>query len=236
MPHNRAHTDTSSDHGWGWLQPTEPTALSPLPNTTHDPERDGEQWRWINPQQPSPQRPMPGRRRTRVPRRVWVGLATGLGGAVVLAGLGFSWVADTPDTVTAIPTLTAAPPATTPHLSGACTGLSGQTVTDSAGDTRSVAGVIAAFEHAYYVQRNAEAAMRLVGPDAGLAVEALAAGIASIPAGTTHCVAITPIAGSAAEVHVVQQSPDGERIDYLQLINLRHDLAGVVITNIQKRG
>ncbi|MFF7941623.1 hypothetical protein ACFZC5_18070 [Nocardia gamkensis] len=233
MPHNRARTAASGDHGWGWL---DPAALSPLPNPTHDLERDGEQWRWINPQQPSPQRPMPRRRRTTVPRRVWVGLATGLGGAVVLAGLGFSWVADTPDPVTAIPTLTAAPPATMPHLSGACTGLSGQTVTDSAGDTRSVAGVIAAFEHAYYVQRSADAAMRFVAPEAGLVAEALAAGIASIPAGTTHCVAITPITDSAAEVHVVQQHPDGQRVDYLQLINVRHDSVGVVITNIQKRG
>jgi hypothetical protein len=236
MPHTRDHTDIGSDHGWGWLQPAEPTALSPLSPTTQEPERDGEQWRWINPQQPSPQRPMPGRRRTTVPRRVWVWLAASIIGAAVLVGLGFSWVADTPDPVTAIPTLTAAPPTTTPHLSGACTGLSGQTVTDSAGNTHSVAGVIAAFEHAYYVQRSAEAAMRFVAPEAGLVAEALAAGIASIPAGTTHCVAITPITDSAAEVHVVQQHPDGQRVDYLQLINLRHDPAGVVITNIQKRG
>ncbi|MFI9410056.1 hypothetical protein [Nocardia gamkensis] len=236
MVNARAHTDASSDHGWGWLDPTEPTALSPLLDRTDEPERDGEQWRWINAQQLSPPRPVRGVARTRVPRRVWVWLAAGLGGAAVVAGLGFSWVADTPDPVTAIPTLTAAPPATLPHLSGACTGLSGQTVTDSAGDTRSVAGVIAAFEHAYYVQRSAEAAMRFVAPEAGLVIEALAAGIASVPAGATHCVAITPIAGSTAEVHVVQQHPDGQRVDYLQLINVRHDPAGVVITNIQKRG
>ncbi|WP_051047568.1 hypothetical protein [Nocardia asiatica] len=236
MPNTRAHTDASSDHGWGWLDPTELTTLSPLLDTTDEPERDGEQWRWINAQQLSPPRPVRGAVRTQVPRRVWVWLAASLSGAAVLAGLDFSWVADTPDPVTAIPTLTAAPPTTTPHLSGACTGLSGQTVTDSAGDTHSVAGAIAAFEHAYYVQRSAEAAMRLVAPEAGLVAEALAAGIASVPAGATHCVAITPIAGSTAEVHVVQQHRDGQRVDYLQLINVRHDSVGVVITNIQKRG
>ncbi|MFI5540731.1 hypothetical protein ACIA5H_30490 [Nocardia sp. NPDC051900] len=236
MPNSRPHTDTSSDHGWGWLQPAEPTALSPLSTTTERPEHEGEEWRWINQQQPSPPPSIPGPGRPRVPRRVWVGLATGLAGAVVLAGLSFSGVAERPDSIKPIPTLTAGPPVTTPPSTGACTGLSGHTVTDSAGDARSVAGVIAAFEHAYYVQRSAEAALRLAAPEAGLSMEALAAGIASIPAGTTHCVAITPIADSAAEVHVVQQHPDGQRVDYLQLINVRHDPAGVVITNIQKRG
>ncbi|MGY2087917.1 MULTISPECIES: hypothetical protein [Nocardia] len=236
MPNTRAHTDTSSDHGWGWLDPTEPPAISPHSITTDEPERDGEQWRWINPQQPSPPRPVRGAARARVPRRMWVWLAACLVVAAVLAGLGFSWIADTPATVTAIPTLIAAPPATTPPSRGACTGLSGHTVTDSEGDTHSVAGVIAAFEHAYYVQRSAEAALRLVAPEAGLVVEALAAGIASIPAGTTHCVAITAITDGAAEVHLVQRQPDGQRVDYLQLINVCHGPAGVVITNIQKRG
>ncbi|MFE9324176.1 hypothetical protein ACIHDR_11625 [Nocardia sp. NPDC052278] len=150
--------------------------------------------------------------------------------------MGINSVANHPDTVTAIPTLTAGPPSTATPSGGACTGLSGATVTDTAGDTHSPAGVIVAFEHAYYSQRSAEAALRLVAPEAGLAPDALAAGIASVPVGTTHCVAITLIADGAAEVHVVELHPDGQRVDYLQLINVRPDSGGVVITNIQKRG
>ncbi|MGQ4618976.1 hypothetical protein [Nocardia sp. R7R-8] len=232
MPHTR--TDINPAHGHGWLHPAEPTALPPTTSTIDDPNRCGEQWRWLS-QPPSPQAP-PESRHTRASRRVGVWLAGGVAAAAVLGGAGVSWVAAPPDSATAIPTSTAASPETTSPSSGACAGLSGQTVTDAAGDTHSVAGVIAAFEHAYYVQRRTEAALALVAPEAGLSVEALAAGIASIPAGTTHCVAITPITEGAAEVHVAQRHPDGQRVDYLQLINLRADHDHVVITNIQKRG
>ncbi|WP_067480003.1 hypothetical protein [Nocardia amamiensis] len=232
------HTDTDPQHGWGWLHRSEPTALQPIPHTVDDPDADGKQWQWITqqPPPPPPSPPLSGSWRTRVPPRVWIGLAAALGVATVLVGVGINSVTDQPDTITAIPTLTAGPPTTTPPSGGACTGLSGQTVTDTAGDTHSHAGVIAAFEHAYYTQRSAEAALRLVAPEAGLAPEALAAGIASIPAGTIHCVAITPIADGVAEVHLVERHPDGQRMDYLQLINVRHDPLGFVITNIQKRG
>ncbi|MEU2032588.1 hypothetical protein [Nocardia amamiensis] len=230
-------TDTDPQHGWGWLNPTEPTALQPIPHRIGDPDTDGKQWQWITQQPPPPPSPpLSESWRTRVPRRVWVGLAAALGVATVLVGVGINSVTDQPDTVTAIPTLTAGPPTTTPPRDGTCIGLSGQTITDTAGDTHSLAGVIAAFEHAYYAQRSAEAALRLVAPEAGLAPEALAAGIDSIPTGTTHCVAITPIADGAAEVHLVERHPDGQRTDYLQLINARHDHDRVVITNIQKRG
>ncbi|WP_327119025.1 hypothetical protein OHB12_12200 [Nocardia sp. NBC_01730] len=204
---------------------------------TDDADLDGGiGWQWINLQPPPPPQPTTRSGHTRVPRRVWVGLAAGLGVAAVVIGAGISSVTDRPDTATPIPTLTASPQTITPSSGGACAGLSGQTVTDTAGDTHSLVGVIAAFEHAYYVQRSGEAALRLVAPEAGLNLEALSAGIASSATGTTHCVAITPIAEGAAEVHLVERHPGGQRIDYLQLINIRHDLGNVVITNIQKRG
>ncbi|MFD6108420.1 hypothetical protein ACFWFQ_37885, partial [Nocardia salmonicida] len=73
-------------------------------------------------------------------------------------------------------------------------------------------------------------------PEAGLVAAALTAGIASIPPGTTHCVAITLIADTAAEVHLVERHRDSSRIDYLQLINTRREPTGdILITNIQKR-
>ncbi|MFE3228572.1 hypothetical protein [Nocardia sp. NPDC059228] len=129
-------------------------------------------------------------------------------------------------------------PTTTPAAvrSDACTGLSAPTITDGAGDTTSVAGVIAAFEFAYYHQRSADAAMRLLAPDAGIALEPLTAGIASIPAGTTHCVGITPITDNTADVHLVELHLDRTRTDYLQVINLRRTGTGPLIYNIQKQG
>ncbi|MEV6362172.1 hypothetical protein [Nocardia asteroides] len=115
--------------------------------------------------------------------------------------------------------------------------MTAHTVTAGPGDTRTPAGVIAAFEHAYYVERSAEAALKLVSPDAGLAPDRLAAAIAALPLGTTHCVGITSIADNTTEVHLVELRPDGRRFDYLQLINVAASgSAGLVVSNIQKRG
>ncbi|WP_051025591.1 hypothetical protein [Nocardia aobensis] len=137
---------------------------------------------------------------------------------------------------TAVPTRTAAPPSSNAAaVGGACAGLTGATVTDRDGDPRTVAGVVASFENAYYRLRSADAALRVVAPEAGLAADALAAGIASIPEGSTYCVAITPIATGSANVHVVEQHPDRSRTDYLQVINTRTDGANLLITNIQKQ-
>ncbi|MGO4613039.1 hypothetical protein AB4305_03685 [Nocardia sp. 2YAB30] len=236
MPNTRTEPDTSGEHGSGWLHPTDPVALQPVLPVTDDADPDVcDGWRWINQQTPPSPQPTTRSGRT-VPRRVWVGLAAGLGVAAMLIGAGISSVTDRPYMATPIPPLTASLPTMTPPSGGACAGLSGQTVTGTAGDAHSLAGVIAAFEHAYYVQRDAESALRLIAPEAGLELETLAAAIASIPTGTTHCVAITPIAEGAAEVHLVERHPDGQRVDYLQLINIRHDPGNVAITNIQKRG
>ncbi|WP_068056396.1 hypothetical protein [Nocardia xishanensis] len=243
---HRPEPDTRPEHGAGWLQPGEPVALQAVsPDTDTDPNIDGGagaaqgEWQWIQ-HRPAPPPVTAGMPRgRRLPWRAWVGLAAALGVAVALVIAGIVSIAEGDSTPAVIPTLTAPLPRTTvtPAAAGACTGLSGQAVTDGPGDTLSLTGVIAAFEHAYYVQRNAEAALRLIAPQVGIISEELAAGIDSIPPGTVHCVAITPIAEGAAEVHLVELRPDGQRIDYLQLINARHDPDGAtVITNIQKRG
>ncbi|MGY1960855.1 hypothetical protein [Nocardia gipuzkoensis] len=232
MPNSR--TDTDTEHGLGWLRPTEPTQLPANSTATDTAERiGGSEWQWIS--QPAPH-PAGNSDHARAPRKVWIWLAVGLAVATVLVGACLRRISDQPDMTAVLPTHTASPPPSARQApSGACTGLPGQTVTDTAGDTHSLAGTIAAFEHAYYVQRSAQTALRLVAPEAGLALESLAAGIASIPIGTTHCVAITPIAETTAEVHVVERRPDGQRIDYLQLINTRRDHDHMVITNVQKR-
>lgn len=63
------------------------------------------------------------------------------------------------------------------------------------GDQKSGSGVIAAFEHAYYVARSGDAVRALATPDSplpqGAAIQT--AGIDTVPPGTTHCVRITPV-------------------------------------------
>lgn len=163
----------------------------------------------------------------RVPGRVWAALAAT---AAVMIGVVAVWGNDSRDP--------ADPVHATAAVEGACTGLSGTVVSDRPGDTTAtVAGVIASFEAAYYIQRSVEAAMGLLAPESGIAAEGLAAGITSIPAGSTHCVAVTLISETTANVHVVELHPDRQRIDYLQLINTRPgEGGGLLISNVQDQG
>ncbi|WP_067837256.1 hypothetical protein [Nocardia lijiangensis] len=238
---HRQEADPHPEQGWGWLETAEPAVLQAFPTNNAERHAHGStnEWQWIAHPPAAIDTAATPPRRARLPRRAWIAVVAALGVAGVLVVAGIVSIADRDYTAAVIPTVTASPPAATSTSAvGACAGLSGQTVTDGAGDTGSAAGVIAAFEHAYYVQRDHEAALRLVAPEIGIVPEALAVGIASIPAGTTHCVAITPIAPGTAEVHLVELHPNGQRIDYLQLINLAHhpDRGAMVITNIQKRG
>ncbi|WP_157978714.1 MULTISPECIES: hypothetical protein [Nocardia] len=236
-------TRADHDHGIGWLsQHTEPVALQPITDalTTDEPRTDSE-WQWLHDQPAIPDRTSSRQVETDNSRtgrtRVWVCLTIALAAALVMVGFGIRSVTEPPAAPTAIPTITTAPPATTAPAVGACTGLSGATITDGAGDPHTVTGVIAAFDYAYYRQRDAATALGLVSVEAGLVLESLSAGIASIPEGSTHCVAITPIADTAAQVHLVEVRPDGQRLDYLQLINARPDGPDrMVITNFQKQG
>lgn len=116
---------------------------------------------------------------------------------------------------------TAVPPSSSAAPQDPCAGLSGTVVTDRAGDPNTVEGVIASFEAAYYIDRDATKATALLAPEAGITVEGLAAGIAKTPPGARHCVAITPTATGTANVHIVVVHPDRTRVDYLQLITTR---------------
>ncbi|MGY5228094.1 hypothetical protein [Nocardia asiatica] len=155
----------------------------------------------------------------------------------MLIGVVAVWASDTRDAGDPV-RATAVPPSATSTAEGACTGLAGAVVTDRRADTTAtVAGVIAAFEAAYYIDRSAETAMALLAPESGITADGLAAGIASIPLGTTHCVAVTPISESTANVHVAELRPDRQRTDYLQLINTRpSEGGGLLISNVQRRG
>lgn len=163
--------------------------------------------------------------------------ATGIGAASALAAVLVSLfgLRSMPQPAPSPPTSRAAVTASTVP-GGACEGLSARTVTSDAGAGPGPEAVIAAFDYAYYRQRSAHAAMRWLAPESGITVEALAAGIASVPAGTTHCVAITTIAETTAAVHLAELHPDKSRTDYLQVVNLAHTERGLLIVNIQKQG
>ncbi|WP_040830366.1 hypothetical protein [Nocardia jiangxiensis] len=180
--------------------------------------------------------PPPPRRRgimRRVPLRGWAALA-----AVVAVTVGVVAGAQDPHHPAGTRASEASAPTSTSTAGvGVCAGLSGAVVTEHGGDPATVPGVIAAFEDAYYTQRSAEAAMRVVAPESGITQQALAAGIATIPAGTRYCVAVTPITVNTANVHLVEVHPDRKRVDYLQVINtISGPGGGLLISHVQEQG
>lgn len=211
--------DLSRNHGLDWLN--KPVTPPPDPG---EPRRLGERVR---------RRATPPRGSRIVAFSAAAGIFTGSVAAVAVDMAG----SDPADPVASASTASIIPTSTVVATERACAGLTADTVTAGAGDTTTLAGVIAAFEYAYYVTRSAEDALRLVTPQAGITLEPLAAAITALPAGTTHCVGITAIAENTGEVHLVELQPDGRRFDYLQVINVSAtDAGGLVITNIQKRG
>ncbi|WP_040786042.1 hypothetical protein [Nocardia pneumoniae] len=246
---DREKPKSSEADPWAWLeQPRMGPALHLVPDPDLDsesgveanPPPSGREGRWLvagprTPDAPDTAVGLWGRGDAghRVSWRVWAALAATVAVMIGVVAVGADDTRDAGGPLRA----TAVAPSVTSSAVGACTGLSGTVVTDRPGDTTAtVAGVIAAFEAAYYIDRNAETAMRLLAPESGIAADGLAAGIASIPLGTTHCVAVTLISESTANVHVVELRPDRQRMDYLQLINTRPGESGLLISNIQRQG
>ncbi|MBF6063475.1 hypothetical protein IU500_18490 [Nocardia terpenica] len=232
------HPDTTdTEQGWGWLDATATPPILLHASTgapAQDPSPD-DAWNWLTTAAPEPPTDTgDAPRNSRLPRRGWIALSAALAVTATMVTVGALMVH--PGGQPVVPSVTAAPPtlSAVPAVAAACAGLSG-TVTDGAGSTDTPAGVIAAFEYAYYTRRSADAAMAVLAPEAGIQAQALAAGIASIPAGSTHCVAVTPLAEGAESVHLVEVHPDRTRVDYLQTINTRTDNGRVLITNIQKQ-
>ena len=76
------------------------------------------------------------------------------------------------------------------------------------GDQETGAGVIAAFEHAYYVTRSGAGVRALATPDTSLPLaDKIQAGIDSVAVGTTHCVRITPITAGVYSVVLAEMRP-----------------------------
>ncbi|MBF6209836.1 hypothetical protein IU433_04245 [Nocardia puris] len=103
------------------------------------------------------------------------------------------------------------------------------------GGTDSGPSAIFAFQHAYYVTRSAELARAVVAPNASVpTAEAIQTGIDSIPAGTTHCVTITPgtFAGQFRVV-VTEKRPDSAATTYNpQLVSVARTGDRTLITGI----
>ncbi|MFJ6262843.1 hypothetical protein [Rhodococcus erythropolis] len=87
------------------------------------------------------------------------------------------------------------------------------------GNQKSGAGVITAFEHAYYVTRSGTAVRALTTPDTSLpAKEKIQAGIDTVPTGTTHCVRITPISAGIYSVALTEMRPGQPPAQFPQTI------------------
>ena len=128
-------------------------------------------------------------------------------------------IADETDTSETAPTLDVTPPAlatapTTETDPTACR-------TDP-GDQKSGPGVIAAFEHAYYVTRSGTAVRALTTPDTSLpANEKIQAGIDTVPTGTTHCVRVTPISAGIYSVALTETRPGQPPAQFPQTITAK---------------
>ena len=90
------------------------------------------------------------------------------------------------------------------------------------GDQKSGPGVIAAFEHAYYVARSGLAVRALTTPDTSLpTTEKIQAGIDTVPTGTTHCVRITPISAGIYSVALTEMRPGQPPAQFPQTITAK---------------
>jgi len=119
----------------------------------------------------------------------------------------------TPSTVTSS-SATASPskPSAAPVAGAECKESQTPTVTTGAGkgDTASVAGAVLAFDHAYYVERDAQKIKPLLAKDSELRnLDAIQKGIDSVPKGTKHCLRIVADGPDAATVELTETAPNG---------------------------
>ncbi|OZD18300.1 hypothetical protein CH253_17705 [Rhodococcus sp. 06-156-3C] len=193
---------------------------------------------------PSQATPRPGQQKRPIPFG-WIAggvlaAASLIGAAVVVTGTD-----QTPATpVAAAPEPSQAPPAstadstaapTTPVAAPWCTtaATADATTTDDAGNRESAIGVIAAFEHAYYVQRSGAAVAALMTSPAP--ADRIQAVIDRTPAGTEHCVTIA--ATDIPDVHAVALSlrtPSGSESAIASRITTARAGESYAIANVEE--
>ena len=128
-------------------------------------------------------------------------------------------IADETDTSETAPTLDVTAPAlaTAPTIETDPTGCR-----TGPGDQKSGPGVIAAFEHAYYVTRSGTAVRALTTPGSSLpSTEKIQAGIDTVPAGTAHCVRIAPIVAGIYSVALTEMRPGQPPAQFPQTITAK---------------
>ena len=109
------------------------------------------------------------------------------------------------------------------------------TTGNGAGDAKSTAGAVLSFQYGYYVQRDADAALKAVAKDQVVGdTKALQKGIDSVPEGTTHCVSITTGDKNSADVKVTETHPDGTELVHDQTVTTTRDGDRVVIETIKE--
>ena len=106
---------------------------------------------------------------------------------------------------------------------------------DGPGDRLSQVGVVAAFEYAYYVEKDPIRAVELTAEDAGLdPIRLDAEGIGVLPEGTTHCLEAHSIGDDVVSVRLSELRPDTEPIVIHQRIRTGLDDDGIYeITEIE---
>lgn len=103
------------------------------------------------------------------------------------------------------------------------------------GDRLSPVGIVAAFEYAYYVDKDSGRAAELTAPEAGIDPARLHdQGIARLPEGTTHCLEARETRGGIVTVELSELRPGAEPIVIHQQIHTSLDDDGIyVITKIE---
>jgi hypothetical protein len=185
--------------------------------------------------------PSPARPRRRI-SPTWIA-ATGVAAAALIGAVVIvNGQDDAPDTTnsTVVAAPTAAPRASTTAPTSAaptpfCTAAStpDATTTDAAGGRGNAVDVIAAFEHAYYVERSGTAvASLLVSPAPPERIQAV---IDRTPAGTEHCVTIA--ATDNPDVHAVAlalRTPSGSESAIASRITTVRTGANYAISNVEE--
>ncbi len=88
----------------------------------------------------------------------------------------------------------------------------------SAGDQNSGEGVIAAFEHAYYTLRSADAAIALLTPGAAPFAADMQSAINATPEGTTYCMTVTGVSAGTYAMELDESRPSGKGASLYQRI------------------
>ncbi|WP_174187313.1 hypothetical protein [Nocardia barduliensis] len=188
-----------------WVDQPAAAAQQPVPVQAPepDPDRYEDQFSGLIDRSPAP----PARRRLAVPLLGTLGLAALAFAAYMQFGTGGS----DPQAVAPAPSAPATAPAA-PVAQCPAERVGNRIQGNGVGGFDSGPAVIFAFQHAYYVTRSGEQVRATTTADAAVqTADAIQRGIDTIPAGTAHCVAITPGAFAGQYIVVITEHRPGQQ-------------------------